>query len=107
MWISGLLALLLGSFCLLGAHAEPINHSEPLRRPPLPLLPLGPGLEFAYALIGEGAKSQARQAEALTIQALRNASFPLASDADSKNKSFGRKRGPQEEGDEGDGATGA
>ena len=80
---------------MLGAHAEPINHSEPLRRPPLPLLPLGPGLEFAYALIGEGAKSQARQAEALTIQALRCASFPLASDSDSKNKSFGRKQGTQ------------
>lgn len=68
---------------------------NPLFRLPLVLLLPGPGLDFAYALIGEGAKSQARQAETLTIEALRSANFPLTSDADSKNKSFGRRQGPQ------------
>lgn len=49
----------------------------------------GKNLEIAYALIGSGAKSQARQLESLTIQALRRGTFPLTSDNDAKHRSFG------------------
>ncbi|GAX83118.1 hypothetical protein CEUSTIGMA_g10544.t1 [Chlamydomonas eustigma] len=50
----------------------------------------GPGLQFLYTLIGEEAKSRARQIESACIKALRKQNFPLVSDADANHKSFGR-----------------
>ena len=57
----------------------------------------GKNLEIAYALIGSGAKSQARHLESLTIQALRRGTFPLTSDNDAKHKSFGGRLPKQKE----------
>ena len=51
----------------------------------------GPGLEFAYALIEKGGKSEARCVQTQCIQALLQApGFLLTSAGDARLKSFGR-----------------